>query len=133
MLTISSVLAVAAIGAVTGLVVEVISQATSGEDWDAGAIVKSTLIGATGAVVGTVTGTLVGSGLAALGVTAGTTFSQSFAIGATTAAVSGIATRVNNNTLNYALNYDKIHKDDYLIDLEPNPRRLYTMIYMIIS
>ncbi len=80
-----------------------------------------------------ITGTLAGSGLATLGVTAGTTFSQLFLLGATTAVVSGIATRVNNNTLNYALNYDKIHKDDYLIDLEPNPRRLYTMIYMIIS
>ena len=119
MLTISSVLAVAAIGAVTGLDVEVISQATSGEDWDAGAIVKSTLIGATGAVVGTVTGTLVGSGLAALGVTAGTTFSQSFAIGATTAAVSGIATRVNNNTLNYGFNYDAFDLDNYKLNLEP--------------
>ena len=66
-----------------------------------------------------ITGTLAGSGLAALGVTAGTAFSQSFALGATAAAVSGIATRVNNNTLNYGLNYDAFDLDNYKLNLEP--------------
>ena len=103
-LTLSALAIAGAIGGVVSMSVSIYHQVNTTGSIDIGDTVKATLIGAAGGVIGTVTAALVGTGLAAAGVTGAFTASQAFAIGATTAAVSGMAVRANSSLLVDGLN-----------------------------